>query len=124
MLPPPDIQSGRIKLNVRDSSVTPVHTYRCKWRCATEHSLIITKIAHISVLSVADRWIKTHQVHKQQQLLHEVFNVNRSTSQQNAQILNKFPFIFVPPLTFGHKKTAAVRIALQPPVQFSRTSST
>ena len=54
---------------------TSVYIYHSKWRYTTQYSMVITKIAYISVLSVADRWIVTHQVQEQQELLQDVFNV-------------------------------------------------
>ena len=54
---------------------TSVQIYHSMWRYTTEYSTVISKIAKFSVLSIADRWIVTHQVQKQQELLQDVLNV-------------------------------------------------
>lgn len=52
-----------------------VYIYHSTWRYTTEYRMVISKIAKFSVLSIADRWIVTHQVQKQQELLQDVLNV-------------------------------------------------
>jgi len=52
-----------------------VHIYHSTWRYTTEYSMVIPKIANISVLSIADRWIVTHQVQEEQEMLQDVCNI-------------------------------------------------
>ena len=52
-----------------------VHIYHSMWRYTTEYSMVIPKIANISVLSIADRWIVTQQVQEEQEMLQDVCNV-------------------------------------------------
>jgi len=52
-----------------------VHIYHSTCRYTTDYSMVIQKIANISVLSIADRWIVTHQVQEEQEMLQDVCNV-------------------------------------------------
>jgi hypothetical protein len=52
-----------------------VHIYNSTWHYTTEYRMVIPKIANISVLSIADRWIVTRQVQEQQEMLQDVCNI-------------------------------------------------